>query len=400
MTDREYRLVFRGNTLPTIPVQAVKSHLAKLFSADEARIEGLFAGRPVIIKKGLRREEAERYRLRLEQAGALCEIVPTPGTGSADAARVANAGAAPPAYPPIGAERQPDPTSPTPDHHPSSRRMKNKERTRDTAGENSLSALEGITADLRSRLGKIGVLDGGHKRRLIRVGAAATVVVVIAAALMLGGSSRPMPVAPETFDKFAKRFYREIRPSDIAATDTRVLIDRAREVVEGMGFDFDRTLLLWLFRKELVESRGGSDIYRTILVEPVAVAVAAGLSGIEEQIAPETRRIFQTAAAIPPAVDLAAIRMIRGCPFDGHRLKHDDLLLVLQANDIPVDAGQPDLSIADAFFGLEQAGFIHIHRRWENDVQFSDVEVLAPEAMRLVEEQLVYLAEMKKDYGM
>jgi hypothetical protein len=134
-------------------------------------------------------------------------------------------------------------------------------------------------------------------------------------------------------------------------------------------------------------------------VEPVAVAVAAGLSGIDAYVAPETRQAFETVAALPPGVDLLSIEMIKACPSDGNLLKHDDLLRVLEAHAVPIDTGQPDLAIADAFFGLEQAGFIKVQRRWEKDVQFSDVEILDLAAMNDAEGKLLYLDEMKKKFS-
>ena len=229
------------------------------------------------------------------------------------------------------------------------------------------------------------------------VWAAGAVLCLMIAIVMLGGGSKPMPIQKKVFDRFAKQYYRDIRKTDLASAGTSVLVKRAREVVEDMGFDFDRTLLLWLTHKDRVESQGGLDIYRSILVEPVAVAVAADLSDIERQIAPQTRRVFEAAASIPPGVELVSIRMIRECPSDGSRLKHDDLLQVLKDHGEPIDEGQPDLSIADAFFGLERAGFVKIHRRWENDVQYSDIEVVAPEAMRQVEAQLAYMVEIRTE---
>ena len=216
---------------------------------------------------------------------------------------------------------------------------------------------------------------------------------------MLGGTPEPMPIERSVFDRFAKQYYREIRKSDLANLSANVLIQRAREVVEDMGYDFDRTLLFWMFHQDRVESEGGRNIYNTILVDPVAVAVAAGLSGIDETITPETRQVFETAAGIPPGVDLISIRMLKSCPSEGSLFKHDDLLQVLADNGMTTDSGAPDLAIADAFFGLERAGFIKIQRRWENDVQFSDIELLEPEAMQRVEDNLQYLDEMKKKFS-
>ena len=62
---------------------------------------------------------------------------------------------------------------------------------------------------------------------------------------------------------------------------------------------------------------------------------------------------------------------------------------------MPFDASQSDLAIANAFIGLDGAGLIKIHRRWENDDQFSDIEILDLAALNAVEEKLEYLDKMK-----
>jgi len=91
--------------------------------------------------------------------------------------------------------------------------------------------------------------------------------------------------------------------------------------------------------------------------------------------------------------------MVKACPATGNLLKHDDLLQVLKDNAMPFDASQPDLAIADAFIGLDGVGLIKIHRRWENDDQFSDIEILDLAALNAVEEKLEYLNKMKVKFA-
>lgn len=420
MADQEYQVVFRGEILPDMPVDTVKANLAKLFQANAARIEGLFGGRAVILKKGLGREEGERYRLVLEKAGILCQLVPSaaapapapkvspPGPDRdrrpGDQSRTSRpapetAARAPGPGPGAAPEHETAKTLPDADLHQRMGAIREKVREIDVAdaGKMASSWLTGIALAARSGLKREGLAGSRRGKAVWALAAAACLVIVVM--VMMGGASRPMPVESRVIDTFTKQYYREIRKTDLGSAATSVLIGRAREVVEDMGFDFDRTLLFWLLHKDLVERRGALEVYRTMLVEPVAVAVAAGLSGIDAHIAPETRQIFESVAAVPPGVDLLTIRMVRACPSDGYRLKHADLLQVLEEHAVAGNAGSPDLAIADAFFGLERAGFIKIHRRWENDDQYSDIEILDLEGMRGVEEQLDYLAALKVKFA-
>ena len=227
--------------------------------------------------------------------------------------------------------------------------------------------------------------------------AGAAFSVVIALVFLLSGDTPPMPIESRVFNAFAAQYQREIQEADLGGAGTVALIDLARDVTEDMGFDYERTLLLWLLKKDRVASNGGMAVYTQILVDPVAVAVAADLSGIVDRITPETRKILSVAASLPPGVTLLPIKMVKSCPATGNRLAHDDLLQVLRAHSVVFDASQPDLAIADAFFGLERAGYIKIHRRWEKDVQFSDIEILDLAAMTAVEEELEYLSKMEKN---
>ena len=406
MAELRYQVIFRGKTVPDTPIEDVKANLAKLFKTNDVRINRLFSGQAVALRKGLRREEGERYRVLLERAGALCEVVPLT---AAQPSPPSEADAT------VAADTSPKEPRPTPlsenDHAATAPNIKQrtaaiKEKVQAVqAGE-----LHQALGSIREKVQAIDTEEAGRtvsalwdrvvalKRNKMVWGLAGTaLIVVIAVVMLLSGDTPPMPIESRVFNAFAEQYQREIQEADLAGAGTVALIDLARDVTEDMGFDYERTLLLWLLKKDRVESRGGMAVYTQILVDPVAVAVAADLSGIVDRITPETRQVLSVAAALPPGVNLLPIKMVKSCPATGNRLEHDDLLQVLRAHSVVFDASQPDLAIADAFFGLERAGYIKIHRRWEKDVQFSDIEILDLAAMTAVEEKLEYLAKMEKN---
>ena len=365
----------------------------------------MFSGQAVVLKKDLRPEEGERYRVLLERAGALCEVVPLtagqPSSPSEAAATVAT----------DTAPKEPRPTPLSEKDHPTTapdlkqRTAAIKEKVQAVpAGD-----LHQTLGSIREKVQGVDTEEAGRavsalwdkvvalkRNKMVWGLAGAALIVVVAVVMMLGGDTPPMPIESKVFNAFAEQYQREVQKADLAGAGTVALIDLARDVTEDMGFDYERTLLLWLLRKDRVESNGAMAVYTQILVDPVAVAVAADLSGIVDRITPETRQILTVAAAIPPGVNLLPIKMVKSCPATGNRLNHDDLLQVLRTHSVVFDARQPDLAIADAFFGLERAGFIKIHRRWEKDVQFSDIEILDLAAMTAVEEKLEYLDNMEK----
>ena len=422
MADPQYQVVFRGEIAPDTRIEVVKVNLAKLFKTDDAKIERLFSGKEMVLKKGLSRADGERYRALLEQAGALCEVVPLSFTSP----------------PPLAgrdapenqqASRKTDPHQAMPKEDNGAAAIPNlkqraatiKEKVKAVqagelqqtlgalrekvqgidagkAGEKVSSLLGGATASVTSDLRKGGIA-ALKQNKIIWAAVGVALVIIVALVMLLGGSMQPMPIESKVFDAFAEQYNRDVRKADYASAGTTTLIGVAREVVEDMGFDYDRTLLFWLFKKDLVESKGGLPVYTNILVDPVAVAVSADLSGIGELIAPETHQIFKIAAEIPQGVDLSSIKSIKACPVTGNLLKHDDLLQVLKENAAPIDFSQPDLAIANAFFGLDRAGLIKIHRRWENEDQYSDIEILDLGGLNTVEKKLEYLDAMKKKYA-
>ena len=70
MTDTRYKIVFTGELMPTAALDAVKDNLARLFKSDRDKIDALFTGNPVALKRDLSDAEADKYVGALQNAGA------------------------------------------------------------------------------------------------------------------------------------------------------------------------------------------------------------------------------------------------------------------------------------------------------------------------------------------
>lgn len=88
MTDARFNLVFSGEIVPGADVGAVKQNLARLFKLDAAKVEGLFSGKPVVLKKDADQATAMKFRAALKQAGAQCKMEPVNSPQTQDAQAV------------------------------------------------------------------------------------------------------------------------------------------------------------------------------------------------------------------------------------------------------------------------------------------------------------------------
>lgn len=108
MADELFNVIFRGDTVAGQNVADVKARFAQLFKMDPAKVEGFFAGKPVVLKANCDRATGDKFKAALENAGAIVEVksvapaVPVPAPVAAPvAATPAPVVAAPtPAAPP------------------------------------------------------------------------------------------------------------------------------------------------------------------------------------------------------------------------------------------------------------------------------------------------------------
>ena len=78
MEEILYSAIFRGKITEGQDIEKVKKNLAELFKVNSEKIERLFSGNPVTIKKNMDHTTAMKYKAAMEKAGALCSIVPSP----------------------------------------------------------------------------------------------------------------------------------------------------------------------------------------------------------------------------------------------------------------------------------------------------------------------------------
>ncbi len=72
-----YRIVFRGKVRDGHQAESVREQLGKLFRIEDSeRLDKLFSGSPVTIKKSLDEAGARKYLAALEKAGAEVEVEP------------------------------------------------------------------------------------------------------------------------------------------------------------------------------------------------------------------------------------------------------------------------------------------------------------------------------------
>lgn len=82
----DYGVVFSGKIHESSSIEQVRENFARLFrQSDPARLQRLFSGEEVTLKKGLSAEDAEKYRQALLKTGAICEVRklgPAPATAT------------------------------------------------------------------------------------------------------------------------------------------------------------------------------------------------------------------------------------------------------------------------------------------------------------------------------
>lgn len=77
MGNSGFDIIFRGDVVFGHQLADVKLRLQQLFKADAAKIDALFTGRPVPLKRNLDEATAHKYRDALLKAGAMVEVCPS-----------------------------------------------------------------------------------------------------------------------------------------------------------------------------------------------------------------------------------------------------------------------------------------------------------------------------------
>lgn len=112
MSLETYDVYFSGATLKDADPAEVKRRIGAMFKLEGSKLDRLFSGKPVPIKRGVDMDRAVKFRVAFRDAGALVDIVPE-GQPAPDPTTRATPPQRP-TTPPPGAPAQPRATSPEP----------------------------------------------------------------------------------------------------------------------------------------------------------------------------------------------------------------------------------------------------------------------------------------------
>lgn len=79
-----YDIIFEGRTIPGKDIDAVKKALMQMLKIEDQRIDRLFTGQPVRIRRNADAGAAEKFRKAFEAAGAVCKIQEVEVAGGAN----------------------------------------------------------------------------------------------------------------------------------------------------------------------------------------------------------------------------------------------------------------------------------------------------------------------------
>lgn len=74
MAEGDFQVVFRGELTGDLSEEEVRQKLAALFKMPEAKVAGLFTGKPIVVKRNLDEATASKFEAAFRKAGAKCEI--------------------------------------------------------------------------------------------------------------------------------------------------------------------------------------------------------------------------------------------------------------------------------------------------------------------------------------
>ncbi|MFT5504956.1 MAG: hypothetical protein ACI845_000687 [Gammaproteobacteria bacterium] len=74
MSEELFEVAFSGEILDGADIDSVKQKIGQMFKADGSKLEQLFSGKRIPVKRQVDFATADKYRVAFERAGAHCEI--------------------------------------------------------------------------------------------------------------------------------------------------------------------------------------------------------------------------------------------------------------------------------------------------------------------------------------
>ncbi|VUD53252.1 hypothetical protein TDB9533_01797 [Thalassocella blandensis] len=74
MSEELYDIVFKGDLVKSVDPATAKQNVGKLFKMDGAKLDALFSGKTIVLKRGLDFDTASKYRVAIKKAGAVVNL--------------------------------------------------------------------------------------------------------------------------------------------------------------------------------------------------------------------------------------------------------------------------------------------------------------------------------------
>ncbi|MCW8956996.1 MAG: hypothetical protein OQL09_08940 [Gammaproteobacteria bacterium] len=87
MSNNLYEVAFSGGIADGADPAQVRANIGKMFKADEAKLNQLFSGNRVVIKKNIDQQTALKYQAAIKNAGAICEVKQLSASGQPEGAQ-------------------------------------------------------------------------------------------------------------------------------------------------------------------------------------------------------------------------------------------------------------------------------------------------------------------------
>ena len=79
MAEERYNLVFKGETVKGVALEQAKVNLGKLFKVSGVKLDALFSGKSIVLKRNLEFDTASTYRVAIKKAGCRVDVIEVQG---------------------------------------------------------------------------------------------------------------------------------------------------------------------------------------------------------------------------------------------------------------------------------------------------------------------------------
>ncbi len=83
MAEELYNIVFKGELVRSFELDAVKKNVGQLFKMQGPKLDALFSGKTIVLKRNLNFDAATKYRVAIKKAGARVDLMPVESAAAA-----------------------------------------------------------------------------------------------------------------------------------------------------------------------------------------------------------------------------------------------------------------------------------------------------------------------------